>query len=108
MAQALTIDTLAFSKSLKAAGADEKLADAIVEGLSKVDTSDLASKDDINTLRSEINDLRGEMKDEIVHLDKKIDTLRGEMQVMEHRMTIKLGSMMLVGVGAIVALEKLL
>jgi len=94
MAQPLQIDTLAFSKSLKQAGADEKLAEAIVEGISKVDTSDLATK-------SDIKDLQGEMQ--------KMDTsLRSEMKMMEQRMTIKLGSMMLVGVGIIIAFDKLI
>ena len=94
MAQPLQIDTLAFSKSLKQAGADEQLAEAIVEGISKVDTSDLATKSDLKEVESA---LRGE-----------ISGLRGEMQVMEQRMTIKLGSMMMIGVGIIVALDKLL
>ena len=47
MAQALQIDTLAFSKRLREAGADEKLAEAIVEGITAADTSDLATKGDL-------------------------------------------------------------
>ncbi|WP_299085769.1 hypothetical protein [uncultured Ruegeria sp.] len=72
MAQSLQIDTLAFSKSLKKAGADEKLAEAIVEGISKVDTSDLATKTDITQLRGEIKDVKVELKTEFAALYKHL------------------------------------
>ena len=84
MSQAIQIDTLAFSKKLKAAGADERLADAIVEGITAADTSELATKDDLaevqNVLRGEIQDVRGEIqvvRDEIKHVET---VLRSEIQ----------------------------
>ena len=61
MANALQIDTLAFSKKLREAGADEKLADAIVEGIKDVDTSDLATKQDISEVKSEIIEAKAEI-----------------------------------------------
>ena len=69
MAQPMIIDTLKFAQKLKTAGADEKLALAIVEGVSSMDTSDLATKSD---LRNEINGLRTELTGEI-------NGLRGEL-----------------------------
>jgi hypothetical protein len=76
MAHALQIDTLAFAKKLKAAGADDRLADAIVEGITAADTSELATKSDLadveNVLRGEIADVRTEIKD-VEH------TLRGDI-----------------------------
>ena len=69
MAQPMIIDTLKFAQRLKTAGADEKLALAIVEGVSSMDTSDLATKSDLRDLRTEltgeINGLRGELMAEI-------------------------------------------
>jgi hypothetical protein len=66
MSHAIQIDTLAFSKKLKAAGADERLADAIVEGITTADASELATKDDLaevqNVLRNEIKDVRTDLK----------------------------------------------
>ena len=66
MAHAMRIDTLEFSKSLQAAGADEKLAEAIVKGITGADTSELATKDDLkNTetlLRSEIEVVKSDLK----------------------------------------------
>ena len=60
MAQALQIDTLAFSKKLREAGADEGLAEAIVEGISAADTSELVTK--------------GDLDQAVIKLDAKIDT----------------------------------
>ena len=65
MTHALQIDTLEFSKKLKAAGADERLAEAIVEGLTAADTSRLATRTDLAVVRTEIADLRSELKLEI-------------------------------------------
>ena len=42
MVAAFQIDTLAYAKKLKDAGADERIAEAIVEGLMNADTSTLA------------------------------------------------------------------
>lgn len=58
---ALNIDTLKFARRLKEAGADEKLAEAIAEGISEMDTSRLATKDDIHTLKTEMAELKAEM-----------------------------------------------
>ena len=81
MAHAMRIDTLEFSKSLQAAGADEKLAEAIVKGITGADTSELATKDDLkNTetlLRSEISDVRTELKSEIVGVKSDFKWMKG-------------------------------
>lgn len=52
MAHALQIDTLAFSEKLQAAGADGKLAKAIVEGITSADTSNLATKEDLKDVEA--------------------------------------------------------
>ena len=61
MAHAIQIDTLAFAKRLQAAGADERLAEAIVEGITDADTSSLATKEDIALVRTEL-------KEDIAHV----------------------------------------
>ena len=61
MAHALRIDTLAFARRLKEAGADERLAEAIVEGITTADASDLATKTDIAEVRGEIAEVRSEI-----------------------------------------------
>ena len=85
MNDTLHIDTLAFSKRLKDAGADEKLADAIAEGISQVDISNLATKADLETLKqalyNQISDLRDEIKDRNIVVDNEFTSLRNEMKI---------------------------
>ena len=76
MTHALQIDTLMFFKKLRAAGADEALADAIVEGLTAADTSNLATKSDIADLRS---DVMGEMNKGQSKLAIEISAVRTDL-----------------------------
>ena len=77
MAHALQIDTLAFTKKLREAGAEEGLAEAIVEGLTAADTSELATKGDIaeakSELKTEIAEVKSELKQDLLKVEKKID-----------------------------------
>jgi len=68
MAHALQIDTLAFSRKLKDAGADDRLADAIVEGLTAADTSELATKSDILIVENKIDKVESVLKAEIAEV----------------------------------------
>ena len=54
MTQLLGIDTLSFARKLREAGADERLAEAIAEGISTVDMSEFATKADLNALETEL------------------------------------------------------
>ena len=56
MAHAFQIDTLAFAKRLQAAGADERLAEAIVEGITDADTSSLATKEDLRQVETALKE----------------------------------------------------
>ncbi len=76
MAHALQIDTLAFTKKLREAGAEEGLAEAIVEGLTAADTSELATKADLaevkSELKTEIAEAKLELKTEIAEVKSDI------------------------------------
>ncbi|MFN3958079.1 MAG: DUF1640 domain-containing protein [Tepidimonas ignava] len=83
---ALTFDTLKFARRLKEAGMDPRLAEGQAEALAEAleaNLENLATKADIADLRK-------------------------DMQLMEQRLIIKLGSMMVVAVGVVAALAKLL
>ena len=87
MAHAMRIDTLEFSKSLQAAGADEKLAEAIVKGITGADTSELATKDDLkNTetlLKSEISEVRTSLESQIVGVRTEIADVKSDLKWMK-------------------------
>lgn len=83
---ALTFDTLKYANTLKKAGFTQEQAEAQAGALSEVmevNLNELATKADIAMLRQ-------------------------EMVQLEQRMTIRLGTMLTISVGAIVALTKLL
>ena len=91
MTAAIQIDTLAFAKKLKEAGADERLADAIVEGITAADTSNLATKEDLRIetailkeeiadVRSEIADVRSEIAAVRSDLKEEISGVRSELK----------------------------
>ena len=88
MVAAFQIDTLAYAKKLKDAGADERLAEAIVEGLMNADTSTLTTKEDLretkDELRSEIHQFRDELRGEIHEVRdelREVKASQGEMKV---------------------------
>ena len=61
----MRIDALKFVRRLTDAGMERRMAEAIVEGLSETDTSELATKADVAraeaSLRTEIVELKAEM-----------------------------------------------
>lgn len=88
MAHALQIDTLAFSEKLQAAGADGKLAKAIVEGITSADTSNLATKEDLKDVEAA---LRTDMKDLEASLRSEIGEVRLEIVKASNATVMKLG-----------------
>ncbi|MCL1962483.1 MAG: CCDC90 family protein [Desulfovibrionaceae bacterium] len=87
---ALTFDTLKYANTLKAAGFTPEQAEAQAGALSdvmEVNLKELVTKADLHY---------------------EIELLRKDMAQLEQRIIIKLGSMLVVSVGVIVALIKLL
>jgi hypothetical protein len=98
MPAAIKIDTLKFARRLTDAGMDQRLAEALVEGLSEADTSELATKHDIARLEAGT-------KQDIARVEAKIDTGLAELRAEIFRaMLIQAGTI----VGLTVALIKLL
>ncbi len=121
---AVAFDTLKAATRLQnEAGFNEKQARVLVATFAEGIGENLATKDDIAMLRSEMATkedvaiLRGEMavlRNDVAMLRNEMATkedmaiLRGEMRELEQRMTIRLGAMIAAAVGIIVALDKLL
>lgn len=72
MAHAIQIDTLAFAKRLQAAGADERLAEAIVEGITDADTSSLATKEDLRHVETALKEDIALVKDDVAAIKTDI------------------------------------
>ena len=86
----ITFDTLKFSKRLKDAGVPDKQAEAEAEALSEVfeiNFKEMATKEDLKALEERLSD---------------------RMTMLEQRMTIKLGALMVAAVGIVAILVKLL
>ncbi|HVL20093.1 MAG TPA: coiled-coil domain-containing protein [Amaricoccus sp.] len=80
----MRIDTLTFARKLTDAGLDRKVAEAIVEGLSEADTSDLATRGDLvevrSVLKSDIQEVRSELKSEIQEVRSELQGVRSELR----------------------------
>ncbi len=90
----LALNTLAYAKKLIAAGVPERQAEAQAEALAEIVEDTLATKLDIKALESAMK-------------EQELRLLR-EMKDIEYRMTIKLGTLMVVAVAAMATLQKLL
>lgn len=86
---------------LEAAGFDRRQAEAQVEAVAELMAADIATKADLQDIRTEITALRSD-------IDSRITALRSDMEKMEMRITIKLGAMQAVLVAVVAALVKLL
>ena len=112
---AVAFDTLKAATRLQnEAGFNEKQARVLVATLAEGIGENLATKEDMAMLRSEMAVLRSEMatKEDLAALRSEMTAemavLRGEMRELEQRMTVRLGTMLAAAVGIIVALDKLL
>ena len=95
---AVAFDTFKAATRLQnEAGFNEKQARVLVATFAEGIGENLATKEDVAMLRSEMAGLRGQ-----------IEVLRGQMRELEQRMTVRLGAMIAAAVGIIVALDKLL
>ncbi|HEV2303852.1 MAG TPA: hypothetical protein VGR91_19985 [Stellaceae bacterium] len=104
------LDTLQTMKRRKEAGFNEAQAEAMPEVLreSREGTiADLATKADIAELKSEIAGVRSEMALLRQEVEAKIESLRREfesqLEILRRDMTIRLGSMLVVMTGILLA-----
>ncbi len=102
----IAFDTLKYSKRLKDAGVPEKQAEA--EALAEVleiNLNELTTKRDMKEMETALRRDLGEAESRLKH---DLELMRLDLRDLERRMTIKLGGLMVVAVGAVAALVKLL
>ncbi|MDH2240091.1 CCDC90 family protein [Pigmentiphaga sp. GD03639] len=123
MTAALAFDTLQYSKRLQQAGVAAPVADAQAEALAQVLTTGmdaLATRADLERVslaaRTDLERVETSLKGDIHALENRListegqlrSEFRSELRLLEQRMTIKLGSMLVVAVGVMAVLDKLL
>ena len=109
-------DTHAFVKHLTQAGMDEQQAEALVECQVQLSNDSLASKQDIEEVKLDIEEVKRdiqevkldieEVKRDIQAVKKDIAALKTGMQKMELRLTLRLGSVIIVTMGVFATLVR--
>ncbi|NOT12658.1 MAG: DUF1640 domain-containing protein [Methylococcaceae bacterium] len=96
---AITFDTLKFANKLKSAGVLPEHAEAeALADIFEANLNEVATKADINLL-----------KEDIKHLEERLcERFDGKFIQLEQRMTIKLGTLMVIAVSAVATLVNLL
>ena len=89
-------DTLKAAQELRKTGFEDRQAEAVVETISKAVSETVATKADLQLVRSDFKLLRSEMatKADLQLVRSDIDLLRSEMAALENRIVIKLGGLM--------------
>jgi hypothetical protein len=93
-------DTLAYSKRLRDKGVPQEQAEAHAEAIREFVMADLATKADLQALRSDLQALSG-------RLDAKVDRFEAKLDTLSLRLTVRLGAMLVVGLGALATILKL-
>jgi hypothetical protein len=96
-------DTLEIAKRLKGAGFDDAQAEAITGVLREsreADLSRLATKDDIAHVKDDLARVETSLRGDIAHLGT---ALRAEMEILRRDLTIRLGGMIVVATGVLLA-----
>ncbi len=110
----MIFDTLEISEKLKSAKFTKVQSDTLVDIIRNQNEQVLTRPDldaAMKDLRSEMKDLRTELKTEIdavrTELKSDIADVRYNIERLEHRMTIKLGGIMIAGIGFLTVLDRL-
>ena len=117
---AIAFDTLAYAKKLKQAGVPEAQAEIHAEAMAELVEERLATKRDLKELEERLTNrmqateerLNNQMRSMEERLNSQMrsmeERLNSKMQELEYKMTVRLGSMMVVAVGLVATLVKLL
>ena len=120
---AIVFDTLEYAGRLKRAGFTEQQAEAQVKALAAIVNDDLATKQDMVLVKQDILAFRQELTQDIRALGQELtqdiravkqdmlmlkQELKADLRELEHRVTLRMGTMLSVAVGVVAALVKLL
>ena len=98
---AMAFDTLTYAKKLQESGVPSRQAEAHAEALKDLVEGNLATKQDIESVRLEIELLRRDMKRDMKEMDSG---LRHEIELLRRDILIKLGGIVVAGVTVLAAM----
>ena len=75
----MLLDTLQMRRRMREAGFPEEQADAVTEGIANIVAGELATKEDLRELRTEMLDKFAEVRGEIAEVRGEIAEVRGEI-----------------------------
>jgi hypothetical protein len=101
MATALAFDTHAYVKKLRDVGVPEKQAEVQVEAIAALIGERMATKHDLELVKRDIKELEVELK-------RDINELKRDIRELETRLLIRLGTLLVVAIGAVATHVKLL
>ena len=112
----MAFDTLDYTKQLTSAGMPQAQAEVQARTLNKIIESDLATKRDLKeieaVLRRDMKELETSLKHDMKDLETKMEMRFKEVDArfkeLELRMTVRLGTMMVLSIGVVATLVKLL
>ncbi len=103
-------DTLAFANRLQAVGVDRALSEALADALG-AQFAHLATRDDLRTFATGLDLDKLATKDDLCNFATKDDlrnfATKDDLRDLEHRLTIRLGTMLIVAIGALAALVRI-
>ena len=104
----IAFDTHAFVKRLTGAGMPEDQAEILAKGQADL-YERLVTKEHFEfTLNHELEKLRAKLEITKTELKRDIQELKRDIKEMEHKLTIKLGAFLVIGITVLSALDKLL
>jgi hypothetical protein len=89
-------DSLGFAQALKNVAFSSDQAEVFATLIKEHVVGNTARKKDVTDAESRLNE----------KIDRAEERIRSELKQLEHRMTIKLGSMLVVAVGVVAAVQK--
>ena len=106
---AIMFDTHAFVKELTQAGMPEEQAEILARSQTTLIEEKLATKEDLKkqelATKRDLKELEQAMKTDLKELEQAMKT---DLKELELRLTLRLGSMMVIAIGVVAALVKLL
>ncbi len=112
---AMALDTLAYAKRLREAGFTEQQAEGQAQALAAAMTDSLATKQDLRELEARVDARFAQVDARFEHVEKHLDLRLAELSArfdasladLERRMTLRLGGIMVAGIGLLSAIVKL-